>query len=297
MNRFLIALIACVMSAFLGFAEVQPQSVARAPKPINLEQLNTDKDEDDPFSASDGLQLYYTSNANGKADILLSTRKSRSQPWPPGKPLDGYIQTKVDDRSLFLTPEGRYPQYLFFATRKDDMQDANFDIYVAVRQTRRAEFTVPTPVNAVCTKFDELHPWLSSDGRQLYFSRKTEEGWRVFVSSRSKVSGAGGFGEAKPVALPVGFHHATLSPNGATMYLQGPLDKNRWGLFRTTRTTSGWAKPEPLTDLNDPDAPTGDRSPCLNWDGSLLYFASDRPGGKGGLDIWVVATADLNKKP
>ena len=82
------------------------------------------------------------------------------------------------------------------------------------------------------------------------------------------------------------------------MYLQGPLEKGRWGLFHSSRASakSDWTTPEPLEDLNCEEAPTGDKSPCLSRDGSLLYFASDRPGGKGGLDLWVVQTSQLGKK-
>jgi hypothetical protein len=295
MMRFVVAFFTLGLAWWLC-----PRAPAQNPeplKPIHLDQINTDKDEDDPFPASDGLQMYYASNAKGKWDILVSTRRSRTQPWPAGKAVEGFIRTEADDRSVSLTPEGRYPQYFFFATKKDKLKDANFDIYVAVRQSRRADFTAPTPVNAVCTKADELHPWLTPDGRQLYFSRKTADGWRVFLASRARTGGAAGFGEPKRVDLPAGFHHATVTPNGQTMYLQGPLAKDRWGLFRSTRTKSGsWSEPQPLTALNHPDGPTGDRSPCLSWDGSLLYFASDRPGGKGGLDIWAIPTAELTKK-
>ena len=53
------------------------------------------------------------------------------------------------------------------------------------------------------------------------------------------------------------------------------------------------AVPEPLANLNHPQAPRGDMSPCLSADGKRLYFASDRPGGQGGLDIWYVLTAQL----
>ena len=80
---------------------------------------------------------------------------------------------------------------------------------------------------------------------------------------------------------------------GATMYLQGPLEKERWGLFVMNKTGGVWDKPTPLEQLNHPDGPTGDRSPCLSRDGTMLYFASDRPGGKGGLDLWVIKTAEL----
>ena len=44
------------------------------------------------------------------------------------------------------------------------------------------------------------------------------------------------------------------------------------------------------------DGPRGDLSPCLTADGMRLYFVSDRPGGKGGLDIWYVPTAQLKAK-
>jgi WD40 repeat protein len=281
-----------VLALFPGVPVQQPERL----KPTNLSQVNTDKDEDDPHLSSDGLQLYYSTNARGKFDIRVSTRRARMQAWPPGNLVEGNVQTPADDRSVFATPEGRFPQYLYFATKKDLLPEANFDIYVAVRQNRRADFTSPTPLNSVCTAEDELHPWLTVDGRQLYFSRKTRDGWRVFVASRPKGGLAAGFGAPRAVDLPAGFHHATLTADGRTMYLQGPLDKDRWGLFRTVWTGSRWAGPEPLTALNHPEGPTGDRSPCLSRDGAMLYFASDRPGGKGGLDLWGIPTAELNKK-
>src|SRR5262249_46372843 len=170
------------------------------------------------------------------------------------------------------------------------------DIYVAVRQSRDAVFTSPTPINTISSQADELHPWLSATGKELYFSRKTKEGWKVFVATRKEATGAAGFGEPKLVDLPPDFHHVTLTPDGRTMFLQGPLEKDRWGLFRATRAGNGWSKPEPLDDLNDADGKTGDRSPCLSRDGFWLYFASDRPGGKGGLDLYVVKVSDLKRK-
>ncbi len=209
---------------------------------------------------------------------------------------DSYLQTDVDDRGACLTRDGVYPQYLYYATKKDK-DTKNFDIYVAVKQDRDKVFTEPAPVQAVASDADEMNPWLAAGGKHLYFSRQTKDGWRVYLSKRTQTTGAQGFEDPLLLEeLPPDFHHVTLTPDGKTMYLQGPLDKDRTGLFVATKTATGWSKPEALTMLNHPDAPKGDRSPSLSADGSLLYFASDRRGGKGGFDIWAARTGELKLK-
>jgi hypothetical protein len=271
----------------------------RAPKPVNLNRLNGPGDEDEPFWSSAGVLYYATKADNGTWQLMVSTRRSPAAAWPVGKPVDGYFADTADNLGCCLTPERRYPQYLYFATNKDpekgNRRGDNFDLYVAVKQGPRAAFTEPTPVQGVDTPADELHPWPAASGKELYFSRKTKDGWRVYVATGTGM-GAGGFSNPKPVGLPAGFQHATLTPDGKTMYLQGPLGKGRWGLFRSTAKAGGaWTEPEALDTLNSREAPTGDRSPSLSRDGRMLYFASDRPGGKGGLDLWVVPTAELKK--
>ena len=285
MKRLLIALFLFGMCSSPSAAEVKVTSLA----------VNTAADEDDPHVSSNGLTLFYTATKK-KADIMVSRRRDRTAAWPAGKPIDDYISTEADDRSTFATTDNRYPQFLYFATKKDKKND-NFDLFVAVRQGPKSVFSSPTPVQTVCTEEDELHPWLAVDGKSLYFSRKTKDGWRVLVATRKEATGGAGFGEPTLLKdLPAGFHHATLTPDGKTMYLQGPLDKERWGLFKSVRGSGGWGKPQPLDQLNNPDGPTGDRSPGLSRDGAYLYFASDRPGGKGGLDLYVVKVEDLKKK-
>src|SRR5439155_6083091 len=92
----------------------------------------------------------------------------------------------------------------------------------------------------VNTAQDEAYPWITGDGKALYFSRKTKEGWKVFVTRRANATGPQGWGEAKDVGLPADHHHATLTPDGKTMYLQGPLGKGRWGLFVSTHDGKAW---------------------------------------------------------
>ena len=294
MNK-LAVLFLVVLAAFPLSLSRAADDDAKLAKPINL-AVNTKADEDDPFLSSSGMTLWYSSNEKGKFDILMAQRRTPRAPWSKGHVLDDYVQTTVDDRGACLTRDNVYPQYLYFATMKDK-ETKNFDIYVAVKQDRGKVFTEPTPVQAVDSEADERNPWLAAAGKHLYFSRKTKDGWRVYLSKRTQVTGAQGFQD--PVLLeelPPNFHHVTLTSDGKTMYLQGPLDDKRVGLFVSTKATKGWKKPEPLTMLNHADAVKGDRSPALSADGSMLYFASDRPGGKGGSDIWAVPTAQLKMK-
>jgi hypothetical protein len=283
---------------FLGSVAVAAGQTVEPVKPFNLTAVNTEKDEDEPHSTVTGTgnsgQLFYTCGG----ELFASQRTPKG--WNSGKKYTDLNQSG-DVRGLFVAfhkSGAAFPQTIFYATNSDaDKKNGrgnNFDMYMLVRQAASgADFHVPAPIHSVCTPADEAHPWLTAEGK-LYFSRKTKEGWRVFVSSRPKPDRQ--FEKPTMLDLPPGFHHATLTPDGHTMYLQGPLEKDRWGLFRSQFADGKWGEPEELKALNSPDAPTGDRSPNLSHNGAYLFFASDRPGGKGGLDIWWIATEQLKKK-
>jgi hypothetical protein len=295
MHRLLLALalLALPLFAFPANADdVEPV------KPINLDKINTEADEDDPHLSFNGLSFFYSSKTKTGFRVYVAQRRTATAPWPAGKQFVDMAFKEADARSAFLTPEGRYPQHLYFATNKDlekkNGKGSNYDIYYLIKQHAQADFTTLTPVQMVDTEEDELHPWLTADGMRIFFSRKTAEGWRIGLSS--KPTGGGQWGEPKLLNFPVGFHHPTLTPDGRTMYLQGPLDEKRSGLFRSTLKGTSWSKPEALSMLNSSEGERGDISPCLSRNGAKLYFASDRPGGKGGLDLYVVDVALLVKK-
>jgi hypothetical protein len=253
-----------------------------AVKAVNLEKLNTEADENDPFPAADG-SLYYA--VQGKADLweIMVSKKNAAGVFGAGKVFRS--SKEADYRSPFL-----FQGSLYFAHNNvpdEKLKDLkNFDL-VKMTSSR-----APLPLPGISEKEDELHPWITPSGKEFYFSRKLSDGWTLFVA-QGPVPGP--IGKAKEVGFPAGYHHATLSGGSLLMYLQGPLDDGRTGIFRSKRAKIGaaWSMPEPVPALNHPKSKHGDMSPALNSDGSRLYFVSDRPGGKGGLDIWMVPTKEL----
>src|SRR5262249_25197838 len=156
-------LLACALFASLWLIPNGRTAEDKMEGPSNL-ACNTDADEDDPHISSDMRTLSYSSNPKGQLDLFVSTRATTAKPRRKGQVLEDYVSTKVDDRSAFVTAEGRFPQYLYFATKKDK-EINNFDIYVAVRQGPGKAFTSPTPINAVATPEEELHSWLTANGQ------------------------------------------------------------------------------------------------------------------------------------
>jgi len=76
----------------------------------------------------------------------------------------------------------------------------------------------------------------------------------------------------------------TISSDGTRMIYTTGAASGDANLFLRVWDGSNWGAPRPMRALNSKFHET---SPALNGDNKLLYFASDRPGGRGGYDIWV----------
>ena len=79
-----------------------------------------------------------------------------------------------------------------------------------------------------------------------------------------------------------------LSPDGSIMYLTQCLSDASYPRFAqivtAQRSDASWGKTTPLLITND--TLSAYAHPAISPDGEWLYFVSDMPGGKGGLDIW-----------
>lgn len=79
-------------------------------------------------------------------------------------------------------------------------------------------------------------------------------------------------------------HQPTISSDGTRMIYTTGAANGDANLFLRVWDGSIWGAQRPMRALN---SKFNETAPALSGDGRLLYFASDRPGGRGGSDIWV----------
>lgn len=162
----------------------------------------------------------------------------------------------------------------------------------------------PHPVPNISTPADEYLGTLSPDGQLFYFTRRkyVSDGnpfgggkvLREFFSCSEKRNGQ--FGEGDMLPSPFNNAEGEGSPtvnltNDLLVFTQRHTVKLQGGnypnfdLFYSEFDGYGWSEPKPLPGkINRQDS--WESQPSLSSDGKVLFFASDRPGGYGGSDIW-----------
>lgn len=81
------------------------------------------------------------------------------------------------------------------------------------------------------------------------------------------------------------FHDAVtyLSPDGKTIFLY--YERGNGDIYQSSLSDGEWSNPVSMgPEINSISWET---SGCISNDGTKFYFTSDRPGGQGGLDIYV----------
>jgi hypothetical protein len=93
------------------------------------------------------------------------------------------------------------------------------------------------------------------------------------------------------------FGNGTFSPDGNRFYctmcqtLDKKNDKKRvCGIYFLKRTAEGWTPPTRLPDrINAPDGNTTHAFVMHKGNKEIMFFASNRVGGRGGMDIWLTS--------
>ena len=148
------------------------------------------------------------------------------------------------------------------------------------------------PVNlgaAVNTKESEYFPSLTIDGGELVFTRRINNFNEDFFATKKQ----GSTWEAATaipgkVNTPQNEGAQNISPDGQWLVFTGCNRPGGFGscdLYISYNTPEGWS--EAINLGNRINSSDWESQPCLSPDKRDLYFASRRPGGYGGSDIYV----------
>jgi outer membrane protein OmpA-like peptidoglycan-associated protein len=260
-------------------AVLRGQSVSVSPVPFN-----SSEDDFAPSIARHGKSIYFTSDRDDKQKMYV-VEKTESG-WNLPDELSSEVNNGEQNGSVAITPDG---QYMIFAAFENKYgSEGRTDLYSA-RKINGKWKDVQNLGPAINSPFWDSQPTLSSDGTLLffasdrtggyggtdiYFSRKTREGW-------SKAQNAGNLinSDADEMAPVIAFDNKAFyfSSNRSGGY--GGFDiyisSFKEGQFSTPKLAV-----EPINSSYD------DVFYYSVPNSNVAYFSSDRPEGKGGFDIY-----------
>ena len=166
---------------------------------------------------NDSKMLMYRNDNNG--DLFVTDKAGGD--WSAPKPLDGNINSKAFESDAYILPDGLT---IYFSTGKFS-EDGTLDLYTSTRASLTSEWGTPRSLGAnINTKFDDDSPYLSKDGKTLYFSSRghnTMGGYDIFKSEYDEAGRKWGPAQnmGYPVNTPDDDSYYRLSPDGSYAYL------------------------------------------------------------------------------
>ena len=179
---------------------------------------------------------------------------------------------------------------MVFMTNYSD--DGSF--VMSMTNYRGGEWQRPVDVSIVGSS--KVNNWggysLNYDGTELYFSSRRSNGvglYDVWYSELEDGEWSVPRNIGKPINSPGHEGNPSISPDGQRMYFmrcEAMSNDNVEGckLFYSDLGPRGWGEAVELPDhINEGNT----TSPRILPDNQTLVFASDRPGGKGKVDLWM----------
>lgn len=270
--------------------------------PVNMGlNINTSFEEYFPAITADGKTFLFTRRGKalnpGRLNLQEDFYVSRwiDKAWSIAEALEE-INTDGNEGAPSLSADG---QYLFFTACQEMMESSDArktkgscDLFIAKKVG--SKFNAPRNLEApINTGVWESQPSFSSDGRTLYFVRaiKGADGRTQRDIMMTSIGDRSEWSEPVSVSSKINTPNDEMSvfihPDDQTLYFSSDGHPGLGGLdiFMSKRMADGqWGDP---VNLGYPINTGGDENSLLvSPGGDIAYFASNRPEGFGGLDLY-----------
>jgi outer membrane protein OmpA-like peptidoglycan-associated protein/Tol biopolymer transport system component len=275
--------------------------------PVNIGPgINTADHEYFPTITVDGKTILFTRRIKDERvegpikeqeDFFVSDLNERDM-WGTAIAMPPNINTINNEGAPTIGPDGRSLVFVACPDATGENYGENrtgkgsCDLFYTKKIGSR--WTDPTNIPGNVNSFHwETQPSLSADGKTLYFvrgirGRNQTENSDIYVT-RLQTNGSWSTPERLPdiINTPYQEESVLIHPDGKTLYFasRGHVGMGGSDLFVSRLDESGiWSKPVnlgyPINTMFD------ENSLMVSPDGEIAFFASDRKGGYGGLDIY-----------
>lgn len=249
------------------------------------ETVNSSDHDFAPLILGNGRVIFFTSTREGDQNLYSSA--STPDGWGTPTNVGNIINTGGEDGGCSITPDGHW--MIFTACDREDGH-GDCDLYIAEYAGglwRNARNLGPS-INAM--EWDS-QPSISVDGLTLYFVSERPGGYGgtdIWMTTRSY---GGEWGPPMNLGPTVNTAGDDMSPfiaaDNSTLYFasNGHPGMGGYDIYKTTRSQNSWSAPDNLgTPIN---SAYDDYFYSLQLGTDNVFFASDRPGGNGDLDLFV----------
>jgi len=241
-------------------------------------------------------------------DLRASDAHARDVLWTSAKPADAVLSVAADVYAPRVSADG------LVMVMVRGRAGANADLYISHKTPQG--WSEPEAITSINTPDDELAPAFSHDGRMLYFasnrpgglggfdlwvSHVSAEGWDAPTNLGPRVNSPWNDIDPCPDVAGDQLYFASNRPRAGEpepaadawpATLRERRNRHDYDLYSASLAEGSTEATVPLLSLNTRD---DEGCPALSPAGDFLYFASDRPGGEGGFDLWRARLLDHNR--